>query len=101
MKPEQSFGLQILGDVMAEFGDDWDDLSQEHRTNASEVTMDYGALVLRSTWGTDVSEEMAEVKAAVAQWTWVGEDVVRRAMIQAAKTGLEIGAKAAVEALTP
>lgn len=96
---EQNLGLSVLKGVMDALGDDWDDLSDVHRANAAAVSMDYAALVLRATWGDDVTDAMREVSVAVAQWTWIGEDVARRAMVEAVGTGLKLGLKVAVKAI--
>ena len=98
----QNFGLSILKQVMDSLGDEWDILSDEHKKNVAEVSMDYGALLIMATYGDhDVAEEMQEVRAAVSCWEFVAEDVVRRAMVDAASKGLELAAEAALGAVLP
>ena len=100
MTAEQNLGLSVLKGVMRALGEDWKDVSDEDRRNAAAVSMDYAALVLRATWGDDVTEALAEVEVAVAQWTWIGEDVARRAMLEAVEIGMELGMKVALKAVS-
>ena len=97
---EQNLGLSVLNAIKKALGDDWADVSEAHRINAAAVGMDYAALVLRATWGADVREALSEVGVAIAQWEWIGEDVARRAMLDAVEFGLELGVKAAAKALS-
>lgn len=95
---EVEFGLAILSAVISSTGEDWANLSDAHRDNAKAVTMDYGALVLRAALGEDVTEALVEVGVALGQWTWIGSDVARRAMLEAAQTALSVGASVALAA---
>ena len=97
---EQNLGLSVLSAIKESLGDDWEDVSEAHRLNAAAVAMDYAALVLRATWGANVREALSEVEVAVAQWSWIGEDVARRAMLDAVEIGLELGVRAAAKALS-
>ena len=101
-KVAQDFGLSILATNIKSMGDEWENLSEAHRENVSAVAMDYGIYVLLSACGdADVSEAMKEIEAAVSCWEFIAEDVVRRAMVDAAQAGLALAAEAAVGVLIP
>ena len=51
---------------------------------------DRAALTVKALGGEDVAAEIAHVDATIANWTWVGANKARNALVDAAKDVAEI-----------
>lgn len=62
-----------------------DELSEEGIEALESAARDRAGLTLRALKGEDVSGELAIVDATIANWTWVGANKARNALVEAAK----------------
>ncbi len=76
---------ELVAEVKAELGDEWDQLTPGERAEVRVATLDLYDLIEDGLKGKDVRGEIAFVKATMSDWAFVSAKRARDAVIKAAK----------------
>ena len=71
-------GGQILDRMKVQMGDAWKELSAEAVQGLERATYRMGFCKLLAAAGRDVTADIADVEAQMANWTWTGASIAKR-----------------------
>lgn len=73
----EHLGDQILSDLKASLKDGWEKLPAQYQAELTMASIRLGKLMIVKATGKDVSEDIADVDAQLANWTFTGAAAVR------------------------
>lgn len=86
----EKVGTQFLATAKSKLEGAWDELEQQGRDALEACARDRARLMVKALGGEDVSNEIGFVDATIANWTWVGAEKARKALVEAAEEVAEI-----------
>jgi hypothetical protein len=81
---------KLKSSVKERLGQTWDQLQELWQVEVQEALEDLAQVSLLALTSDEVSQEVLHAKARVANWSFVGADLVREAVKEALKELLEL-----------
>ena len=78
----EEFSSRLVVAAGLRMGDEWERLDAEAQDDVAMAIRDHSELLLAKVAGEDVDQDLLEVEAAIANWSFVGAGAARRAVYE-------------------